>query len=146
MLMNKPVYLGISILDTRNIEIYEFLYDHIKPIYGEKAKSCYMNRDSFVFYIKTKYIYLDIAKNLEAKFDEKIKNKKEVALMKNELGDKIMAEFSCLPDDGDENIEAKGAQNCVINKNLNMKILSMFNMSRKYLKLKKNKATKKNLM
>ena len=37
-LINKPVYLGLSIPGLRKILIYEFWYDYVKPNYGEKAK------------------------------------------------------------------------------------------------------------
>ena len=46
--MNKPVYLGMSILDIRKTLMYEFWYDHVKPKYKDKAKLCYMDTDSFV--------------------------------------------------------------------------------------------------
>ena len=36
ILMNKPVYLGSSILDLRKIIMFEFSYDYGKPKYGEK--------------------------------------------------------------------------------------------------------------
>ena len=36
-----------------------------KPIYWEKAKLCYIDTDSFIVYIKTEDIYVDIAKDLE---------------------------------------------------------------------------------
>ena len=48
--MNKPVYLGWSILELNKIVIYEF-YHHVKPKYGEKVKLYYMDTDSFIFYI-----------------------------------------------------------------------------------------------
>ena len=32
--------------------MYEFWYDYVKPKYGEKAKLCYMDADSFIVYIK----------------------------------------------------------------------------------------------
>ena len=38
ILINKPVYLGLSIPGLRKILIYEFWYDYVKPNYGEKAK------------------------------------------------------------------------------------------------------------
>ena len=42
ILMNKPVSLGLSILQLSKILMYEFWYDYVKPKYGEKAKLCYM--------------------------------------------------------------------------------------------------------
>ena len=59
--MNKPVYLGFSILELSKILMYEFLYDYVKPKYGEKAKLCYIDTDSFIVYIKTDDICRDIA-------------------------------------------------------------------------------------
>ena len=41
--MNKPVYLGLSILDLCKTVTYERWYDYIKPKYGENAKLWYMN-------------------------------------------------------------------------------------------------------
>ena len=45
--MNKPVYLGLSILELSKILMYEFWYDYVKPKYFEKAKLCYMDTGSF---------------------------------------------------------------------------------------------------
>ena len=69
ILMNKPVYLGLSILDLSKTVIYEFWYDYVKPKYGENAKLCYMDTDSFIVHVKTDDIYKDIAKDAEARFD-----------------------------------------------------------------------------
>ena len=40
--MNKPVYLGLSILELSKILNYEFWYDSVKPGYAKKTKLCYM--------------------------------------------------------------------------------------------------------
>ena len=46
-----------------------FLYDYVKPKYGEKAKLCYMDTDSFIVFIKTDDIYKDIEEAVETRFD-----------------------------------------------------------------------------
>ena len=67
--MNKPVYLGLSILDLSKTVMHEFLYDYIKPKHGEKAKLCYMDTHSLIIHIKTEDIYKDIAEDVETRFD-----------------------------------------------------------------------------
>ena len=67
--MNKPIYLGMSILDISKTLMYEFWYDYIKPKYQDKAKLCYMDTDSFVIHIKTEDFYEDIANDVEKWFD-----------------------------------------------------------------------------
>ena len=69
ILMNKPVHLGLSILELSKILMYEFWYDYVKPKYGEKAKFCYMDTDSFIVYIKSDDIYKNIAEDVETRFD-----------------------------------------------------------------------------
>ena len=48
--------------------VYKFYYDYVKPNYGEKSKSCYMDTDSFIVYLETDYIYKKIIGNVEARF------------------------------------------------------------------------------
>ena len=100
--MNKPIYPGMSILDISKALMYEFWYDYIKPKYGDRAKLCYTDTDSFVIYIKTEDFYKDIANDVERWFDTSNydenderplpigKNKKVIGLFKDELGGKIM--------------------------------------------------------
>ena len=44
--MNKPLYLGLSILEISKILMYEFWYDYMTPKYGDNVKLCYMDTDS----------------------------------------------------------------------------------------------------
>ena len=67
--MNKPVCLGLSVLELKKILMYEFWHDYVKPKYGEKAKLCFMDTDSFIVYIKTDNTYKDIAEDVKTRFD-----------------------------------------------------------------------------
>ena len=69
MLMSTPVCLGLSILDLSKTVIYEFWFDYVKPKYGENAKICYMNTESFIVHVKTDDIYKDIVEDIETRFD-----------------------------------------------------------------------------
>ena len=67
--MNKPIYLGLSILDISKITMYEFWYDYLKIKYEDKAQLCYMDTDSFVVNIKTKDFYKDINQDVNKRFE-----------------------------------------------------------------------------
>ena len=67
--INKPVYLGLSILQISKTLMYEFWCDYMKPKYGDNVKLCYMDTDSFIMDIKTEDFYKDIAYNVEKRFD-----------------------------------------------------------------------------
>ena len=130
--MNKPVYLGLSILEISKILMYEFWYYYVKPKYQNNVKLFYMDRDSFIINIKTENFYKDIANDVDERFDTSNyerdtalptgKNKKVIGLMKDELGGKIMTEFvalraktySYLMDDNIEVKKAKGTKKCVM--------------------------------
>ena len=130
--MNKPIYLGLSILDISQILMYEFCYDYLKSKYNDNVKLCYMDTDSFIMSIKANDFYKNIANDVEKRFDTSNyevnrplptgKNKKIIGLMKDELGGKVISEFvtlrpktySYLTDDGKEDKKAKGTKKCVI--------------------------------
>ena len=67
--MNKPISLGLSILEISKTVMYEFWYDYIKPKYNNNVKLCYMDTDSFIMNIKTNDFYQDIASDVENRFD-----------------------------------------------------------------------------
>ena len=67
--MNRPVCLGLSILELSRILMYEFRYGYVKLKYGEKTKLYYMDTDSFIVYRKTDDIYKDIARDVETRFN-----------------------------------------------------------------------------
>ena len=143
--MNKPIYLGLSILEYSKTLMYEFWYDYMQPKYNDNVKLCYMDTDSFIMNIKTNDFYKDISNDVENRFDASNyevntsetsalgcrplptgKNKKIIGLMKDELGGKIITEFvtlrpktySFVTDDGKEDKKAKGTKKCVIKKKI----------------------------
>ena len=74
VLMNNPVYLGLSILDLSKTVMYGFWYDYIKPKYGGKAKLCYMNTGSFIAHVKTDIFTEILQKMLKQGFTLQIMN------------------------------------------------------------------------
>ena len=67
--MKKPIYLGFSILEVSKTLMCEFWYDYIMPKYGEKAKLCYTDTDSFTMHIKPENFYEDIVPDVDKWFD-----------------------------------------------------------------------------
>ena len=53
ILMNKPVYLGLSKIDLSKTVIYKFWYDFVKLKYGENLRLSHMDTESFIVYVKT---------------------------------------------------------------------------------------------
>ena len=131
---NKPIYIGLSILEISKILMYELWYDYMKPKYNNNVKLCYMDMDSFVMHIKTNDFYKDISDDVDNRFDTsnyKVKrplpigkNKKVIGLMKDELGGEIITEFialrpktySYLTDNDKIDKKAEGTKKCVIKK------------------------------
>ena len=106
--MNKPVYVGQALLDLSKTLMYEFWYDYIKPKYGDKVKLCYMDTDSFIFYVETDDFYKDIMSDLEkwydtTKLDKKLNrsipiriNAGIIGKFKGDLTGEVMTEFVAL--------------------------------------------------
>ena len=67
--MNKPLYLGMSILDISKKLMHEFWCDYIILKYRDKVKLCYTDTDSFIIHIKTEYFFEDISNHVEKWFD-----------------------------------------------------------------------------
>ena len=102
VMLNKPIYLGQSILDLSKTLMYDFHYDYVKPKYGDNARLLFTDTDSLCYEIKTENFYEDIADDVIAKFDTSNypkdhpiagHNKKVLGMMKDEAGGKIITEF-----------------------------------------------------
>ena len=100
--LNKPIYVGLSVLDISKNLMYEFNYNYIKPKYEDKAKVCYTDTDSLVYHIQTEDVYEDMKKDIdEYDFSDypenhslhNTSNKKVIGKMKDEIAGDIMTEF-----------------------------------------------------
>ena len=132
--MNKPVYLGMCILDLSKTIMYDFHYNYIKPKYGAKAKLLFTDTDSLMYEIETEDFYKDISGDVKDRFDTSDYpenhpsgiptgiNKKVLGMFKDEAAGKIIKEFvglraklySFIMEDGKENKRCKGVKTQVV--------------------------------
>lgn len=136
ILMNKPIIVGMSILDISKVLMYDFYYDHLKKKYGENIEMLYTDTDSFILEVKTDCFYSDMMDSLEkydtSDFAENNEygmprvNKKIPGLFKDEMNGKIGKRFAGLKskmycittEDGDEIKKAKGLKKNVVRKTI----------------------------
>ena len=101
--VNKPIYVGFSILELSKLLMYEFHYKYIKNKFD--AKLVITDTDSLVYEIKTKNFYEDFYLDkdlfdlsdysLHSKFFDPV-HKIVIGKMKNEFKGKIICEFAGL--------------------------------------------------
>ena len=100
--LNKPIYVGMSILDLSKLHMYSFYYDVRKEKYDENVRLVYTDTDSFVIHTKTKDVYddfNDIKDQMDfSGYDKKHKcydptNKKVLGKFKDECDGKIITHF-----------------------------------------------------
>ena len=94
--MDKPIYVGASILDISKTRMYNFHYNYIKKKYGDKASLLFTDTDSLCYEIKTDDFYQDISDDVDKWFDTSEydkdhpsgiptgKNEKVIGMMKDE--------------------------------------------------------------
>jgi len=131
---DKPIYLGMCILDISKTLIVDFHYNYIKNKYGDRAKLLFTDTDSLAYEIKTEDFYANIANDVEMRFDTSnypknhpsgIKtgvNKKVIGMFKDEAAGKQIEEFVGLRAklysykmfEGEENKKCKGVKKNVV--------------------------------
>ena len=136
--MNKPVYLGMSILDLSKTVMFDFHYNYIKPKYGKQAKLLFTDTDSFLYEIQTEDFYKDISGDVKDRFDTSDYpeghpsgiptgiNKKVLGMFKDEAAGKNIKEFvglraklySYKMEEGKENKKCKGIKKAVVEKSI----------------------------
>lgn len=138
VILDKPIYIGFTVLELSKSHMYNFHYSIMKPFYGPKLKLCYTDTDSFLYSIQTEDFYKDLKIHFKQFFDtsnypenneyniERV-NKKIPGLFKDEMGGELIVEFVglrsklyCIKTESSEIKKAKGVKKCVL-KDINFK-------------------------
>ena len=138
LVFNKPVYLGMCILDLSKTLMYDFHYNYIKQKYGAKAKLLLTDTDSLMYEIQTEDFYKDISGDVKDRFDTSDYppnhpsgipsgfNKKVIGMFKDEVNGRYIEEFVGLRAklysykmfEGEESKKCKGVKKSVVKKSI----------------------------
>jgi len=66
---NKPVYLGMCIVDISKTLMYDFHYNYNKEKYKDKAKLLFTDTDSLIYHIEIEDVCADIGNDVNQRFD-----------------------------------------------------------------------------
>jgi len=131
--LNKPIYLGFTVLELSKMKIYDFHYNTMLSLYSPSiCRLCFTDTDSFLYYIQTENLYQDLEK-IQDELDTSdyppshplysTKNKKVLGKWKDEMNSETMIEFvglkakmySFLTEKGDEKKVGKGIKKNKLN-------------------------------
>ncbi|XP_050507853.1 uncharacterized protein LOC126885339 [Diabrotica virgifera virgifera] len=105
LVFNKPLYIGMTVLDISKLCMYQFHYDYMLPKLGaDKCNLMYMDTDSFIYELYCHDAYEEVIKQDLSKFDTSDYavdniyniprvNKKVLGVMKDENKGEIMTKF-----------------------------------------------------
>lgn len=103
IILDRPIYIGFTVLEYAKKHLYQFHYNFIKQKYGKNAKLCYTDTDSLLYSIKTDDFYKDMRNSInffdtsnyspENPYGIPQVNAKVPGLFKDELGGDVICEF-----------------------------------------------------
>lgn len=133
VLLDRPIYIGFSILELAKSHLYKFHYRVMKRIYTNKIQLCYTDTDSLLYLIYTKDFYRDLKENIQY-FDTSnyeignifhipSVNSKIPGYFKDEMGGEIITEYVglraklyCITTQNTTVKKAKGIKKCITKK------------------------------
>ena len=131
LLLNKPSYVGMCILDLSTTLTYDFHYNFIKSKYGEKAILLFTDTDSLCYEIKTEDVYEDLYKH-KGLFDNSDYPKSSKFFFKDEAAGMIIIDFAGLKPkmysyrtESKNNKTAKGVKKNVIKKDMTFRLFRL---------------------
>ncbi|MEW8689329.1 MAG: hypothetical protein AB2556_26195, partial [Candidatus Thiodiazotropha sp.] len=100
--LNRPIYVGMSILDLSKTLMYDFYYNRLQRQNGERCQLLYSDTDSLLLEIETEDVYEDMAKHQDL-YDtsdcpkghplHSTENKEVLGKMKDECAGRSIAEY-----------------------------------------------------
>ena len=135
LVLNRPIYVGLCVLDISKVLMYDFHYNYVKSKYpNDESKLLFTDTDSLVYKIRSENLYRDMLQDKEL-FDfsgypkdhpcYSLANKKVIGKMKDELNGSLMREFVglrakmySLEYENSAMTKAKGVKRYVIKKQL----------------------------
>ena len=89
--INKPFYIGMSILDLSKWHMYNFHYNVMKAIFGDRVHLLYTDTDSFIYEISSADVYEELRPHARDYFD--FSNYPENHMLKNSCNKKVPGKF-----------------------------------------------------
>ena len=138
LVLNRPVYVGMSILDLSKTLMYDFYYGQLKNQYGDRCQLLYTDTDSLLLEIQTEDVYRDMIAHAGL-YDtsnyprehplHSVENKKVLGKMTDECAGRPIAEYiglrpkmySILEANGNNTKKAKGVKKYVVKKHIRHK-------------------------
>ncbi len=152
--LDKPIYLGFSILELSKLHMFQMHYDVIRKQFKDRARLLFTDTDSLCYQIQSGDIneellnirdHLDTSKYSESHPQYNLTNKNVLGKFKDECAEKQMIEFVGLRsklyafacDDGCESKKAKGVTKSAIAKDLNLNLYKsvLFDRKKKHISM-----------
>ncbi|KYM94062.1 hypothetical protein ALC62_15323 [Cyphomyrmex costatus] len=101
--LDKPIYMGMCILDISKMCLYEFHHEYMTPLFRDRCRIVYTDTDNLIYHIECDDVYETMKRDID-RFDTSdypannaygmpLANKKVPGLMKDENNGAIMTEF-----------------------------------------------------